>query len=372
MNLPDTSEAAKRIHLFPSFLIVMLLFTVMCLSSQHLIAQGKTISDPFDTEAPLELAQVMQSIESDDYDQALKQLADLRTQALKSRNKALVKEIVARMKDVNQLKNEFAKVSDDVEALKKKTDNPEACKSVGNFYCAEKGSWGKGLQLLSKSDDPSLRETAAADLKRPASAPEQAQLAEAWWKLAAKEKGQIKEAYQLRGRYWYLLARPGLNQRERLSGDKQLQFIPLRADKIVIWNLHYGRASDRGTVSCLVTLLYQGKPVWRQVTQLPWSPEYSATQILRPDNVRFDQIRLDITKFRGKGGGFTEVEVFDGNINVASHCTAVANEYFEQNERYVPNNITDGIKQGPTGYWLLNNRKTGWILIDMVKYLQQP
>lgn len=201
---------------------------------------------------------------------------------------------------------------------------------------------------------------------------EQAKLADAWWKVASEEKGKSRKAYFLRGRYWYMLARPRLSAVDRLDRDKQLPFIPLEADKIVIWNQHNGVNGDRGTLACVVTLLYQGKPVWRQSVRLPWLIDAPACTTVKPPHVRFDQVRVDITKFRGNGGGLGEIEVFDGTINLSQNGSVVAKEYYRDDRRFYPNNVIDGDKSGASGYWLLNNGQQGWVLIDMINFLQQP
>ncbi|QDU51279.1 hypothetical protein Pan110_36430 [Gimesia panareensis] len=331
-------------------------------------AQTNQRSDPFDQEVPLELHGVTQALQQNNFDQALKLLADLRKDALKTRNRQLQAEIITSMKEVNRLKREFIKVKKDYETFLKSKD-PEAARVISNFYCLEKCDWNSGLQFLTKSDSPELLKTAAADLKRPSSPENQARLADAWWQVAEAEKGKVRKAYLLRGRYWYLLARPSLPAVERVDRDKKLALIPLEADKIVIWNQHNGQYLDRGTEACVVTLLLQGKPVWRKATRIPWDQDAPACQTLNPPAVRFDQIRVDVTQYRGNGGGLGEIEVFDNKINVASNCSVVASEYWEDNPKHHPTNLTNGDNSGATGYWLLNNRKNGWALVDLVNYL---
>tara|TARA_R110002095_G_scaffold188226_4_gene165538 strand:+ start:2685 stop:3746 length:1062 start_codon:yes stop_codon:yes gene_type:complete len=351
------------------FSLVLLLLSVPTLP--EVFAQTPPASDPFDQEVPLEFSKVTQALDHDDYDQALKLLSKLRVEYLKSRNKLLKAEILAKIKEVNRLNREFAKLHREYAALKKNSNDPEALKAIGNFYCLEKGDWGKGLLLLSKSDSPELRQTVLSDLKRPVTPTERMKLADAWWEQASQEKGPLRKAYHLRGRYWYILARPFLTPEQRVYRDKQLQQLVLEADKIVIWNQHNGSYGDRGTLACIVTLLYQGKSVWRKSVQLPWLIDAPASATVKPPHVRFDQVRIDVTNFRGGGGGLGEVEIFDGTIKLSQNCSAVAKEYFEENRQFHPSNVTDGDKSGASGYWLLNNGQQGWVLIDMVNYLQQ-
>lgn len=370
MNLPNASNHTNSITHFQLIVTSLAFFTVFCFGLQTTIAQKSPQTDPFDIEVPLEFTEIVKALDSNDYNQALKRLSSLRTKSKRSNDKSLQEQIVSMMKEVNRLKREFAKVHSDYESIKKKTNDPEAYKNIGNFYCAEKGDWGNGLLLLSKSNDPKIRQTVFADLKRPTTPTQQAQLADAWWKLAKQEKGKVQKAYQLRGRYWYLLARPRLSIDERVDRETQLKPISINADKIVIWNQHNGSNLDRGTVECVVTLLYKGKSVWRQVVLLPWKPEAPAGRAVYPPHVRFDQIRVDVTKFRGNGGGLGEIEVFDGTINVASNSSVIANEYYRNDGRFYPSNVIDGNKTGQSGFWLLNNGKKGWVLVDLVNFLQ--
>jgi len=345
---------------------------VFNLSPLEGIAQKTPDTDPLDVKVSPEFSAIAQALEIDHYNLALELLSKLSSNAVKAKDKSLHQEALAATKEVNRLKREFAKIRNFSEKVKKKTNDPRAYKEVGNFYCAEKGDWGKGLLLLSQTDDPDLKQTARDDLDQPESPSGQAKLADTWWELAKKAKRGVRKAYQLRGRYWYLKARPGLPINERIAREKKLRQIVLEADKIVIWNQHNGTRLDRGTVECVVTLRSKGKSVWRQVVRLPWNPDSPAGVVLRPPRVRFDQVRVDITKYRGNGGGLAEIEVFDRNINLTHNSSAVAMEYLNDDGRFLPSNVIDGNISGDSGIWLLENGRKGWVLVDMVNDLQQP
>jgi|GEM_PF-1690747 len=370
-DLDDIQCADQRL-LFRFSVKILALSLVLFLCLSEITAQTTSDLGPFGFEVSPEFADVVTSLHCDNYDQALEQLTKLRSIAVKSNSKLLHQEVLAAMKEVGRLRREFAKVRYFHERLKEKPDDPEANEHVGIFYCVEKGDWDQGLKYLSKAGDRELRRTVQLDLKQPDDPAQQVALSDAWLSVATREKGRIRKAYQLRGRHWFLLARSHLTLEERVAHDKQLQAVRLEADKIIIWNQHNGRASDRGTSECVVTLLYQGKPAWSYVTHLAWEPDSPAGRVLRPPHVRFDQVRIDVTKIRGKGGGLGEVEIFDGNINVARNCAAIASGYWEQNRSYHPNKLTDGNKTGISGFWLLNNARKGWATIDMVKLLEQP
>lgn len=365
------SDHTNHSDVYRLSVILLVLWSAFCLFPLKSIAQKTTYTDPFDVKVSEEFSEIAQALEIDHYNLALELLSELSSNAVKIKDDSLQHEALAATKEVKRLKREFAKIRNDAEIVKKKTNDPRAYKRVGNFYCSEKGDWGKGLLLLTQTDDPDLQQTARDDLDQPDSPSQQGKLADAWWKLAKKEKGRVRKAYQLRGRYWYLKARPKLSLEEQVKREKQLQQIVLETDKIVIWNMH-GVTLDHGTVECVVTLLHKGKSVWRQVVSVPWKANAPAGQVLRPPHVRFDQIRVDITKYRGYGGGLGEIEVFDGTINVAQNCSAIAKNYWRSRPELHPNSVTDGDKSGVSGLWLLSDGQQGWVIVDMAKYLKQP
>jgi hypothetical protein len=73
-----------------------------------------------------------------------------------------------------------------------------------------KQNWPRGLPLLSRGDDEPLRDLAAAELKNPTAAEEQAALADRWWDWS--EKGGLLERRAARRRavHWYKQALPTL------------------------------------------------------------------------------------------------------------------------------------------------------------------
>lgn len=370
MISPENSVRSNRSDVYPLSVIILVLWSAFSLFPLESIAQKTPYTDPLDVKVSPEFSEIAQALEIDHYNLALELLSKLRSDVAKVKDDSLHQEVLAATKEVKRLKREFAKIRNFSEIVKKKTDDPQAHKKVGNFYCAEKGDWGKGLLLLSQTDDPDLKQTASNDLDQPESPSEQGKLADVWWELAKKARGRVRKAYQLRGRYWYLKARPKLSLVEQVNREEQLRQIVLEADKIVIWNMH-GVTLDHGTVECVVTLFNKGKSVWRQAVAVPWKANAPAGTVLRPPHVRFDQIRVDITKYRGYGGGLGEIEVFDRNINVAQNCSAIAKSYWRSKPNHHPNNVTDGDKSGVSGLWLLEDHQKGWVLVDMIKFLKQ-
>lgn len=330
--------------------------------------QGSPGSDPFDYQYSPELANVMSALSVDRYDEALALLSKLRSRTRSSNDPAFRAELEEAQKRIIRLKRAFKRVEDAAFHLRRNPDDPVANEELGLFYCVEKQDWTNGLPLLLKADNRQIRDAADLDLKRPTDPMEKAKLAIAWLRATAQERDRgVRQSFQLRGRHWYLEARPNLTRDMQISLDKEFDTIPLYADRIVIWNQHNGQAADRGTVQVVVTLLHAGKPVLRKTVALPWKPDAPSSAVVRIPRKKVDAIRVDVTKYRGASGGLGEIEVFDGSVNLAKNCSVQASGYWQQNGQYHPKHLTNGNTSGESGYWLLEDRQTGWATVDLLK-----
>jgi hypothetical protein len=100
-------------------------------------------------------------------------------------------------------KEEFAKISKDLEAWKQNESDTKAASSVGRyrlFYCRNMQA---GLKLLAQCDDPLLAKIAREESEPPEGASTQQALAEAWYRHSQTAEGMIKEQSQRRSLYWY-------------------------------------------------------------------------------------------------------------------------------------------------------------------------
>ena len=82
--------------------------------------------------------------------------------------------------------------------LKEKPGDTEANLTVGKYECFSKGKWDKGLPMLAKSNDDTLKSLAARDIAGADSSTEQMKLGDAWWNISKE-----------RANYWYDMALPG-------------------------------------------------------------------------------------------------------------------------------------------------------------------
>jgi len=248
--------------------------------------------------------------------------------------------------------------------------DPATNEELGKFYCIEKEDWDAGLRLLAKCGNEDLKRAAQLDLKPPANKTEEAALAHQWLDFANSERDRTtKQRFQLRGRYWFLKARPSLPRDVQTALQERIDKIPLFADRVIIWNQHNYIHKDRGSEACVVTLLRNGKKVSQKSISLKWKPAAPASTTLRIRRQRVDAIRVDVTKYRGLGGGLGEVEVYDGSINISRYTSAVGSQYFHNEHKYHPNQVTDGNSSGHRGFWILPDGKTGWVMIDFYRLL---
>ncbi len=137
----------------------------------------------------------------------------------------LIRDIAARVRELDRLKAKFAAIKKAMDAL---TDDPadaDANLTVGQWYCFTKGDWARGLTLLQKGSDAKLAKLAGEDLGQPKEPKTQIVLADSWWELAGGEQGQVKSALQSRAVYWYEAALPKLAGLEKLKVEKRLELL---------------------------------------------------------------------------------------------------------------------------------------------------
>jgi len=112
------------------------------------------------------MALIGQAVDDDDFAAAdrLGQLA--LAAARKARDLALVKQIVARNKEVEEIAKAYAAAQKALVTLDGKPTDPEANFTVGKFYCLLKGDWDEGLPMLALGNDPALKELATKEIGR--------------------------------------------------------------------------------------------------------------------------------------------------------------------------------------------------------------
>jgi WD40 repeat protein len=174
-------------------------------------------------EAALDL--VSEALAGDDFDTAEKLLGAARTAANHIKLLAAISRVEKITQEVRSTRKEFERIKPFVTQLAKQPDDSEANGEVGKYYCLYKGNWDKGLPLLVKGKDATLKDLAARDLAKPKASKKQVELGDAWWDLAEKEKAPAQYRLQERAAFWYELALPDLSGLARVRLEKRLEVV---------------------------------------------------------------------------------------------------------------------------------------------------
>ena len=162
------------------------------------------------------------AVNLDKYESA-RQLAGLATTVAKnSKDAPLLKQAVARSKEIEQNAAAFTDTQRALKVLDAKPTDSEANLIVGKFRCFNARDWEHGLPLLALGSDAILKGLAEKELLAPISPTEQATLGDGWWAVAERETGLTKGAVQARASYWYEKALPGLSGLLKAKIEKRL------------------------------------------------------------------------------------------------------------------------------------------------------
>jgi len=114
-------------------------------------------------------------------------LKDCKPLATKAKDKGLSSILSDKAKEIVALAAEIKKLKPSMDKLKESPDDPDANLVVGRYECFVRGDWEKGLPLLAKSSDETLKSIVALDLET-TDAEQISKAADAWWTAADKEK----------------------------------------------------------------------------------------------------------------------------------------------------------------------------------------
>ncbi len=141
------------------------------------------------------------AIERDDYEAADTLCAIAIAAARKKNDRTAASQLDKQKRQIGDARKAFAVVRRIVANLDD-TDDPQANLEVGRYYCLVKADWTRGLPLLAKCSDSTLRELAEQELQSPTIPVDQIKIADGWWKVAEEETTHQK-AVRLRAAYWY-------------------------------------------------------------------------------------------------------------------------------------------------------------------------
>ena len=159
-------------------------------------AQSRTI-------AVCALAILDDAARGDDLDTA-RQLGDLSlAEAHKSHDATLVAEVQSHLQNLDRLAKVNAEVKAANEALEKNPTDPQANLAVGKHLCFVKGDWEQGVPMLALCGDAGLKAAAEKDIAADKDAKAQLPAGDAWWDLADKEQGPVRDQMRQRAVAWY-------------------------------------------------------------------------------------------------------------------------------------------------------------------------
>jgi hypothetical protein len=147
------------------------------------------------------------------------------TAARAAKDPQIVRNVIARIREVDRLKLHFASVKKAIDVLAENPDDAQANATVGQWHCFSKDDWEKGLPLLRKGGDEKLAGLATRDLASPADSKAQAALGDDWWELAEAEQGPVKSVFHTRAAHWYEQALPKLSGLEKTKVERRLETI---------------------------------------------------------------------------------------------------------------------------------------------------
>jgi hypothetical protein len=132
--------------------------------------------------------------------------------ARRSRDYALVKQIVARMKKCEELEQTHAEYRQAVARLEQDPTDPQANLVAGRYLCTARGDWDRGVPMLALGSDADLKAAANGELQGAPTAGARVALGDTWWDLAQAKEDWQKEAFLRRAGHWYQQAESGLEE----------------------------------------------------------------------------------------------------------------------------------------------------------------
>ncbi|MHC4399635.1 MAG: hypothetical protein ACYTG0_08145 [Planctomycetota bacterium] len=171
------------------------------------------------------LSLVSEAVAEDDYEMA-ESLGELaRAAARRTRDYGLVKQIVARMKEVGESEKAHAEYLAALNRLEERPTDPEANLIAGRYLCLIKDDWEKGIPMLALSSDTALKALALEELAGATTPDAQVAVGDGWFDLAERQEEEANKALLKRAETWYRQAAPKLTRLLRMKIDKRLEAI---------------------------------------------------------------------------------------------------------------------------------------------------
>ena len=119
-------------------------------------------------------------------------LKDCESIAIKAEDKGLSSILSDKAKEIAALAEKINKIKLSMDKLKESPDDQDANLAVGRYECLVRGDWKKGLPMLAKSSDETLKSAVKLELEA-AEAEQMSKAADAWWTVADNEKAPAEK-----------------------------------------------------------------------------------------------------------------------------------------------------------------------------------
>ncbi len=274
----------------------------------------------------------------------------------------------------------FSEAGKALATLKERPADPAANLQVGKYLCFTKGDWEKGLPLLAKGGDVTLKTLAQKELSKAA---QPVDLGDDYWAAGEQASGLTRSRFQQRAATWYQKSLADLTGLSRVRVEKRIEEIAAAAQKtgapgdtLVIWNSHNAGGNDFGVAEVRVCLCANGKTLWtKENLACDWRRDEDCPTKVTLPSIGYTVIRIDVVKYIGQGSSLAEIEVIRMGKNIALGCAAAASDVFDGDEKYGARNLTDGTitsAKNAKGYWVSRRGSKPWIEVDLSKQRSGP
>lgn len=147
------------------------------------------------------------AVRADNYEAAVRALTLAGAALPGAADDALTARHHKREKEIREMRDEYQRAA---AAIKKLADSPndkEANLRAGQFYCLAVGNWAKGLPMLLKGSDITMKLLAEAELAGAIGVDAQLKIADGWWDKSASESGNAAAHCKSRAGLWYRRAK---------------------------------------------------------------------------------------------------------------------------------------------------------------------
>lgn len=202
-------------------------------------------TNPTPQAASAEIELARRCFEQSEFELASQAIEAAKATAREAHSHEAIEEVKAAAQPIESALDAYRQASGALLKLQSQPDDPAACAQVGRYECFVLGSWPRGLALLAKESDATLKSLAARELTPPGSPGDWLALADAWAQAAESDP---PDAPSIR-RHAEDCCRRAIDRLEglsRLSAQKHLQQLAsAHLEPGVVCQMFMGRSFER-------------------------------------------------------------------------------------------------------------------------------